>query len=183
MARFVSPHRNFNLGIRNEVPAHLGPDGRMVPYVSELSAQFNPDLKTPEDVALAKSTFAFRGLAIYESGKEIDPAYRVSVFDSEVAALQNGWSADDTEEVIEALRHKGPVGVMYVEVVPAPAEKPWNGYDELSDAARIVELAIGIDADLAKVLQYEIENANRQDVVEAIQAAIESADETIIVSA
>jgi len=105
------------------------------------------------------------------------------VFDSEVAKLQNGWTDEEEAEVVEALRHNGPIGQMYVEVVPAPADKPWNGYDELEDAARIAELAVAINADLAQVILYETQNANRYFVIEALEAAKADADETIIVSA
>jgi hypothetical protein len=180
--RFVSPHRNFQYGVRGGVPAHLGPDGKMVPEQRELVAKFSPDLRTDADLAFAKSTFNFRGLPIREGGQEISPAYRVSVFDSEVAALQNGWTSDEEALVVEALRAASP-SPMFAEIVPVAAEKPWNGYDELVDADRIVELALAIDADLDKVAQYETENLNREDVIEALKAAVAEADETIIVSA
>jgi len=183
VARFVSPHRNFSLGVRGASPAHLGPDGRMVPAVSELSADFGVDGLTGEDFALAQSSFTFRGLPIYENGQTVNPNYRVSVFISEVAKLKNGWSDEDEALVVETLRHNGPIGQMYVEVVPVPTDKPWNGYDELSDETRIVELALAIGADLTQVVQYEKENSNRQSVIEALEAALAGADETIIVSA
>jgi hypothetical protein len=183
MARFVSQHRNFSHGVRNGVPAHLGPDGRMKPEVTPLSAQFTPDLRTDEDLAFALSTFNFRGLPIYESGKEIGGSYRVSVFDSEIARMQNGWTEDDEAEVVAVLRDSSMNGTAFAELVPEPAVKPWNGYDEVEDAARILELALAIDADLQKVLQYETENQNRPAVVAELKAAIAAADETIVVSA
>lgn len=181
MARFVSPHRNFSVGVRSHRAAYLGPTGKMVPEVPELSAEFTPDLRTAEDTALAKSVFTFRGMPIYEDGSEIDPSFRISVFDSEVAKLQNGWTDEDEEAVIEALR--GAVGSGCVEVIPAKAEKPWNGYDAVSDPDKIVELALAIDADLTQVQQYERENLNRDSVLAAIQDAIATRDETITVSA
>ena len=46
-----------------------------------------------------------------------------------------------------------------------------------------MELALAIDADLANVAQYERENLNREKVLEAIEAAVASRDETISVSA
>jgi len=155
----------------------------MVPAVSELSADFGVDGLTGEDFALAQSSFTFRGLPIYENGQTVNPNYRVSVFISEVAKLKNGWSDEDEALVVETLRHNGPIGQMYVEVVPVPTDKPWNGYDELSDETRIVELALAIGADLTQVVQYEKENSNRQSVIEALEAALAGADETIIVSA
>ena len=183
MARFVSPHRNYSHGVRAAEAAHLGPDGVMVPEVTELSADFSPDLRTDVERDLALSTFSFRGLAIYENGQTVDPTYRISVFDSEVAKLQNGWTDEDEKEVVEELRHGGPIGLMYVEVIPVPTDKPWAGYDELTDAYRIVELATGIGADLSQVVSYERENKNREDVIDALEAAVAEADETIIVSA
>lgn len=183
MARFVSPHRNYRHGVRPHRDAHLGPDGVMVPEQTELSAQFTPDLRTDPDIALAKATFSFRGLAIYENGQHVDPTYRISVFDSEVAKLQNGWTNADEALVVETLRHNGPIGQMYVEAVPVAADVPWNGYDELTDIDRILDLAVGINADLESVLQYERENQNRPVVIEALKAALADGAETIIVSA
>jgi hypothetical protein len=181
MARFVSPHRNFSVGVHNARASYLGPDGKMVPEVQELRANFTPDLRNSEDTALAKSAFVFRGMPIYEDGSEVDPSYRISVFDSEVAKLQEGWTEDDEALVIAALR--ATVGQGCVEVIPAAAAKPWNGYDSLTDADKVVELALAIDADLAQVAQYERENLNRPAVVEALQAAAAERDETITVSA
>lgn len=183
MARFVSSHRGYSHGVRPHTEAHLGPDGKMVPEQRELAADFSPDLRTDEDLAFALSNLKFRGLPIFEDGSPVKPSYRVSVFDSEVAKLQNGWTDDEEALVVEALRAKGPIGSMYIEFVPEPAAKPWNGYDELTDADRIVELAKAIDADLVQVAQYERENANRPKVLDAIEAAQAAADEVITVQA
>ena len=183
MARFVSSHRNYSHGVRNYIASHLGPDGKMVPEQTELQAQFTPDLRTDEDTAVAMAHLQFRGLPIFESGEEVGPFYRISVFDSEVARLQNGWTEDDEALVVKTLRESGPIGAMYVEVVPAKADKPWNGYDELVDAERVVELAVAINADLVSVAQYERENRNRPEVLAALDAAITAAGETITVSA
>jgi hypothetical protein len=155
----------------------------MVPESKFLSADFTPDLRTDVERDLALSTFTFRGMPIYENGQPVDPTYRISVFDSEIAAMQNGWTDEEHALVLEELRTRGPNGQMYVEVVPVPAEKPWNGYDELTDADRIVELAIGIGADLSKVVAYESATLNREAVVDALQGAMAAADETIIVRA
>jgi hypothetical protein len=183
MARFVSSHRNYSHGVRGHVPAHLGPDGKMVPEQTELSANFTPDLRNEEDTALALASLQFRGLPIFEDGRPVAPNFRISVFDSEIARLQNGWTEDDEALVVETLRARGPIGVMYIEVVPAAAPKPWNGYDNAEDAEKIVELAVAIDADLEKVLQYERENKARPEVIAALDAAIDAAGEIIVASA
>jgi hypothetical protein len=183
MARFVSPHRNYSHGVRAEKLQRLGPYGEHLPAEKALEAQFGPDYRSDEDLALAKSTFKFRGMPIYENGQPVDPAYRVSVFDSERTKLQNGWTDEEEALVVDALRHNGPIGKMYIEVVPATVDKPWNGYDNLEDAYRIVELALDIDADLAQVIAYEEQNSNRDRVLEALKAAVDGQAETIIVSA
>lgn len=183
MARFVAAHRNYSHGVRNHVAAHLGPDGKMVPEQTELSADFTPDLRTDEDTAFALATLTFRGLPIFEDGRPVEPHYRISVFDSEIAKLQNGWTDEDEALVVETLRTQGPINVMYAELVPAKADKPWNGYDEIEDAERVVELATAIQADLQQVAQYERENRARPEVIAAIEAAIGQTPETFYVSA
>lgn len=183
MARFVSPHRNYSHGVREEKPQRLGPYGEHLPEQKALIADFGPDLRNDDDLALAKSTFTFRGLPIRENGQTIDPAYRISVFDSEVAKLRLGWTDEEEALVVDTLRNNGPIGQMYVEVLPVAASKPWNGYDELDDAARIVELALGINADIEQVALYEKQNQNRAEVLDALAALDTAASETIIVSA
>lgn len=183
MARFVSQHRNFIHGIRVAEPAHLGPDGKMVPEVTALDAEFTPDLRTDEDLAFGLSHFNFRGLPIYASGEEVGASYRVSVFDSEIAKRQNGWTDADEALVVDTLRSSGMLGPAFLEMIPEPTEKPWNGYDSIEDADRILELAIGIDADLQKVLAYETENQNRPEVTATLKVAIAEASENIVVSA
>ncbi len=181
MARFVSPHRNFSVGVRNARAAYLGPDGKMVPEVAELRADFTPDLRNAEDTALAKSAFTFRGMPIYEDGSTIDPSFRISVFDTEVAKLQLGWTDADEALAVAALRAAIGSGSC-AEVIPVPTDKPWNGYDSV-DPTKIVELALAIDADLTQVAQYERENLNRPQVLDAVEAAIAARDEQITVSA
>ncbi len=84
---------------------------------------------------------------------------------------------------MDVLRKDANPGNGFIEVVPVSVAKPWNGYDDLSDPERIAELALAIGADLALVEQYERENDNRSDVIEALQGAVTETDETIIVSA
>lgn len=155
----------------------------MVPEQSEIIAEFTPDLRNDEDTAVALASLKFRGLPIFEDGRPVEPHYRISVFDSEVAKLQNGWTDDEEALVVETLRTRGPINQMYVEVLPVAAEKPWNGYDNVEDAEKVVELALAIDADLTKVAQYERENKARPEVLAALDAAISAAGETIVVSA
>lgn len=183
MARFVSQHRNYRHGVRAHLPERMGVNGVMLPAVPELEAVFTTDLRTDEDLALALSRFAFRGVPIYENGQPANISLRISVFDSEIAARQNGWSDEDEQYVIDVLRGSSHNGAAFIEVVPASAIKPWNGYDEVADVSRIVELAVAIDADLRAVLQYERENQARPDVEYALQRAIEAEEETVIVRA
>jgi hypothetical protein len=184
-ARFASQIQNLIVGVRSERPATdaLDHDGRPVriPAVPALDAVFSHALMTPADAVEAKARMNFIGTVEDEGGRPIDPTYRISVFDLETAALQNGWSEDEARLVVERLREG--VGNDFIELTPVVASKPWNGYDNESEPERIVELALAIDADLSLVAIYEQENQNRPDVLEAISDALAAGEETTIVHA
>lgn len=184
MARFVSQYKNHTVGIRNHSESHLGRDGKMVPEVPGLEAVFEHRLTTASDVEEAKSRLTFKGLMQVEGTEEpYGYGLRVSVFDSEQAQLANGWSDADRILVEEVLRSAHGNGSDFFESIPAPAVKPWKGYDSVTDVDRILELALAIDADLAEVVSYERENKNREDVIAALLAAQAEQDETVIIRA
>ena len=57
----------------------------------------------------------------------------MSVFDSEIVALQDGWTEEEGELVENVLRASDENGRAYVEIIPAPATLPWGNYDEIED--------------------------------------------------
>lgn len=184
-ARFVSQLKALHVTVRphQNQKTVLNAEGTaiQVPPVPELAAQFEHGLLTYEDAAAVKAHYSkLIGTNEDEAGRPLDPTYRFSAWDSEVAQLQNGWSDEETQQVIEALR-KG-VGNDYFEIEKAPATKPWNNYDDM-DAEQIVATALAIDADLHKIIEYEKANQFRTDVLAALAEALDAAEETVIVQA
>jgi hypothetical protein len=183
VTQFVSQYPGYRHGVRDEVPEHLGHDGMMVPAVRPLEAQFGRGGLTPEAITEAKAKLTFHGLMEYESGDDLDPIYRVSVFDSEIAQLQEGWSDDETALVVNMLRASNENGTAYVEIIPAPATIPWGNYDDIDDPDKVVEIALTIGADVDEIIRYELENQNRERWLEALNDAKTAQEEVIVVKA
>jgi hypothetical protein len=181
--QFVSQYPGYRHGVRDEVPEHLGHDGFMVPFVRPLEAVFDRGGLTPEAITEAKAKLTFHGLMEHESGDDLDPIYRISVFDSEVMALQEGWSDEEQALVINVLRASTENGRAYVEIVAAPATIPWGNYDDIDDPDKVVEIAQTIEADIGEVIRYELENQNRERWLEALNDAKSAQEEVVTVKA
>ena len=171
MARFVSQFLKYSHGIRNGSPERVGTEGRVLPAVPFLEAQFSHDPVTPKDALVAKSSLKFLAVPQDEAENDIDVSYRVSVFDSEAAKLAFGWTDDEEQLVIDKLRSSSDYGSAFVEVVPDPISAPWPNYDQ-TDPEKILEVALTINADLEQALAYERENAKREGVIDALAAAV-----------
>lgn len=183
MAQFVTQYPGYRHGVRDEVPEHLGHDGKMIPFVRPLEAVFGRGGLTPEAITEGKAKLTFHGLMEYESGEDLDPTYRLAVFDSEVAKLQEGWTDEEEALVVNVLRASEENARAYVEIIPAPAEIPWANYAEVDDPDKVVEIALTIGADLAEVIRYESENENRERWLDALTKAKDTQEEVVIVRA
>jgi hypothetical protein len=172
MARFVSQYLKFAHGIQSGRPARMGLNGTMIPEVPFIEAQFSHDPVTPKDALVAKSSIKFIAVPEDEAGNEIDPSYRVSVFDSEVAARAFGWSEEEEQLVVDTLRASDSYGSAFVEVLPEPILAPWPNYDN-TDPELIISIATQIDADLEQALAYERENQKRPGVIDALTTAVQ----------
>jgi hypothetical protein len=181
MARFVSQYLKFSHGVRDGVPARIGLEGKMLPEVRALEAEFTHNGATPKDALIAKSALKFTGVPEDEAGNPIDPAYRISVFDSEAAKLALGWTDDEETLVVDTLRDSGDFGRAFTEILPEPIEAPWPNYDQTAPE-EIVKVAGLINADLELALAYEKENQNRPGVVDDLTDAL-SVDPTEVVRA
>jgi len=196
MARFVSANRGQIVTVQVEEDEYLGPRG-VVPRKKLIEAKFTHDNVRSEDAVVAKLARSqgglanidpkpdgsmpdspFRGLTQQENGQFLPVETRLSVFDSEQAALQERWTPDEEEFVVEFLRSKA--GGDFIEVKAAPASIPWNGYDTVPDPARVIEIAAMIEADLDSVLLYEKQNQNRTDFVLALEAAVAEAEDVVV---
>ena len=178
-ARFVSQHKGLGITVQQPTPDRTIPDdsGRphVVPGQRRIHVKFDHGLLTPKDIAFAKANLRFRGTVMDAAQRDIDPTYRMGVIDTEVLALQEGWTDAEHQLVINKLRDETRHGE-FVEVEREALAAPWANYDQIDDPDRIVELAAATDADFAVVLEYELANQNRPAVLQALREAGETED-------
>ena len=114
-------------------------------------------------------------------GHDEDPSQWFGMFDTEVGAKIYGWTPEEKAKVEERLLTSNSNGVEYVIVEKPRRKPPWPTYDKFrTQGKRTPDLvAETIAAKVAEdgyepeeVLQYEIENACRPEVISALQALI-----------
>lgn len=180
-ARFLSRYSNFSVGIQSLVREAYG-TGESKTLKPRIDAQFHKGLVTDEDLALALQTFQFPGLPFdNEKNEHVSPRYRLSVWDAGWAQETEGWSDEQIELIVEKLRKDPGNGVDFVEVAAKRAGEPFPNFDELSieDVLRVVKIAA---LDPASVVAYELENQNRQELIDALQG-VTAGDDSVVVQA
>ena len=120
---------------------------------------------TPYERQSAEERFKFPGRGEEES--MVTTLRRVSVFDTDQAAIVEGWS-DDLKKEIEASLDEGQ-NSDYFRCDPLPSPKPWPSYDEFQDADAIASFAQAGGIDYESVRAYEAENENRAGVFKALE--------------
>lgn len=181
-ARFVARYGAYSVGIRPASEERLGHDGKMVPAKRRLEAEFQNRLVGNDDVALAVSTFQFRGLPEdIDTNEHISPVYRLSVWDSEEARRYEGLSDDEVDLIIETLRNDPGYGLDHVEITAPVAVAPFPTYDELSED-EILQLAKIAGLSLEAIAEYERQNKNRESLLKRLEG-VEVDDDSVVVSA
>lgn len=177
-ARFVSRYGNYSVGVQSLVKEHYG-TGESKVLKPRIDAQFHNHLVTDEDFAVALSSFTFPGLPEdFDTNAHISPRYRVSVWDSEVAQREEGWSDEQIDMMIARLREG--VGVDHIELVSAPSKAPFPAYDTLS-VEEILQIVKLTSIDPESVVKYERENQNREELIERLAPA--KRDDVVVVNA
>lgn len=180
-ARFVSRYGNFSVGVQSLIKEHFG-TGESKVLKPRIDAQFHNHLVTDEDFAVALQSFQFPGLPFdEETNQNVSPRYRVSLWDSEWAQLNEGWTDDQIELIISTLRSDPGFGIDFIELEIQTAKKPFGNYDELSvdEILQIVKIA-GIDPE--SVAAYERENANRKSLIDRL-LGVTVVDDAVVVQA
>lgn len=118
-----------------------------------------------------------------DTEQDVSPRSRMSVWDSEWAAKNEGLRPDEIEAVIKALRESSDYGIDFVEIKTAVAAKPWPTYDALEDADEIANTVTFLGLDPESVKAYEIENQNRQSVIDALENTTAKAGEALVIDA
>lgn len=143
-----------------------------------LEAQFDPAGLQDHEKAEAASKLSFHGLPEdAETGREVDPYSRLSLFDSKQAQTKFRWSDEEHDLVVQTLRESDRLGLDYIEVSAPLAKLPWASYDSLDDAEQIAELTIATGTTPADVIAYERENQNREDVLLILRDLLDGSED------
>ncbi len=165
--RAVSPHAKFSIQLI-EAPVKRGPDGSGTivewqegkPVIAEFR---QTGLYNWEQIA-ALEKFNFGGVP-----EGVNPLSTLSVYDPEAMAIQNNWSPDFLETVIERLKVLAVLNPGSFIVVEAPAKAPpWKSYDS-QDVASILDVWKATGTDQETVRLYETENANRDEILDVAE--------------
>lgn len=181
-ARFISRYGAPSVGIRHQITEHYG-TGKQKVLQSRIDANFQHHLVTDADFAVALATFQFPGLPEdFDTNSNISPRFRVSLWDSEWARENEGFTDEEIDLIIETLRRDPGYGTDFIELTKAPSKAPFPTYDELQDLEKILEIVRVAGLDPEAVIAYEEENQNRAAVVNALRG-VEADDDVIVVSA
>jgi hypothetical protein len=182
--RAISPIGNYSIQlVEARVKRGLDKTGTVVEFYDGESvlAQFHKGGLTEWEELTALESFDFSGLP-----DGINPLTRVSMFDSEAYVVQKYSNAEERElrlaEIDERLVYLGKLFPNEFRIVEKPAAViPWPSYnetpieDELDDDGKIatpglytMQSLTGISPQAIRL--YEVENLNRPEVIEAMEA-------------
>jgi len=185
--RFVSQYPGYAPQIRVQRQRALGDGGVEVLtpglYIKFVSVADGGMVYENERIA-ALNHFNFHGNT-QDIGEAIptDPLNRISVFDTDEAAVKEDWSAEDkalVEAKLTELALTTPTEILLVADTPISA--PFPNYDAWDgDATALIVKLIEDGFDLEVVLAYEsIFGPKREDVIEALEQGIEIGKEEIV---
>lgn len=175
----ISLSPQLQMPIRNQSTDYAG-NGAVLRVNRSLAVRFHPSPGAPDWAKEAVSKLAAFGRGI---GHNEDPYSRIGVLDTDEEAILQQWSSEEKKYVEDALMRSSSCGVSYAVCQPPKVRRPWDSYDEFVGDDAVAKILYTIDltgADPKQVLRYERENANRDDVVEAIEAIIEKEEEDVV---
>lgn len=175
--RFISKFKKYQINFQTDIIEHFatGESRELRPL---LNCEF--DLygsMLPHEVEAARGQFMNFGLPTEVDGVTlIDPMVRWSVFDTVQFQEAKGLDDETRERLEQFLLGRHELGADYI-MVPTPVlAPPWPTYDTfrgvrgLPTAEAIAKKVREDGYDVVDVLAYERQNANRQDVIDALEA-------------
>jgi hypothetical protein len=169
--RCISPSENYSIQVfeaddsQNIVTDNKGTT-RYIARSKPVVADFQKTGLLDHEIEVALEKFNFSGLP-----EGVHPLTRVSVFDTELYCIANYKEkdrADKQDEIDSRLRELAELFPTQFVVVDHPAAaKPWENYDE-QNVEEILTLQKLTGRSPEVVRLYEIENQNRQEVIEAM---------------
>lgn len=182
MARFVAKYAKFRHPVRPDVYMNLASGAREL-IQTPLVAVFDQSIATVEEKEFGLRAFRHTGLPIdKDTETHISPSHRISAFDSELAAFNEGWSDEERELVEKTLRESTANGIDFLEFIPAPPAAPWATYDEVEDPAAIALIAQAT-ATVQAALAYERATKKREAVIAALEAPVKEEEDTVLIQA
>ena len=183
--RYVAQYPTFTVGIRSE-KTRLTSDGEVIMREESMVAEFRPHGWRQRDLEVALLSFQFSGLFQSEGEAELlEPAYRLSYYDTDEEAELRGWDAETAEFVDKRLQASRAYGRDFVLVPEIAIPAPWPKYDEFDgDATELVltiHNVIGVPFEDALAYEDSKWGQRREDVIEALQEAIKVRDEGKVV--
>lgn len=184
--RFISKYRAYSLVVqRTKSPEWAFAHGvKAQPGIVADFQQAGRGL-SPWEIDEAARVFDFTGVSAGE-----DPINRLSFFDTELHGDAYGWDKATREKAEKRLMSGESFGTDYIVVERPKLVAPWPSYDNLTVhgrrteqivAEKVAEIAREGGYDVASVVAYERENANRPKVIEALEAlATEDEPEPLI---
>ena len=167
MAEFIAEDP-VHVAVASEQQAIYDNKGRQVePKQRRVFAKFVRGVAPEYAQKVALEAFSFR--KIHEG---IEKARWFGYYNSRDAQQQFGWTEAEHDLIVAKLRERG-----YQEVQPVRAPAPWPAYDALKAHGQrkiehVVEKILAAITDLGVdpqvVLEYEKQNLNRQEIVDAI---------------
>lgn len=171
--RFISKYRSYSfVAIPTRAPEKAIAYGLKaeLPIVCDFQHGGLSDWEKKEGLA----RFEFAGL-----GHDEKAARRLSFYDTELEAIRLGWDEETKTRVEQRLLGAPGYGVDFFEVERPRLEPPWIRYDEVEDPQEIVTMIRAIGIDPAAVVAYELENRNRQAVLDALEVKEEEPEALI----
>jgi hypothetical protein len=178
--RFLSKYAKYIVSVQPQINESYA-TGHTKTIQRPIYAIFALDGVTGEERSLARAHFSFNGFYQNEDLVTIvEPDYRISLFDSEVAQRREGWSDEERLMVEAELIEKArlfPDDLLVIEEVRLTP--PWPNYDSFSGAQpELLEKIHSDGYDYADVLAYERQAQNRPEVIAALERMLEEEPDT-----
>jgi hypothetical protein len=165
---FISPYKNYRQLIHPGIPERHPVSADIIGWkIKPLAAGFGK--LGDEQLVYNPLTQTMETVADIQTG----------VYDTEVAAANEGWTNEEREIVensLTAAAEKTPLFLRKLNPVHVPAEAPWQTYDQ-TETAKVVELSVTLNL-VPEALRYERENAKRESVLAGLEAKLDPLDES-----
>lgn len=143
-----------------------------------LYAIFNEGGLRPEERELAMAAWTWNGF--YQEQDEVTmvaPDYRIGVFDSELAQLNQDWTDEERLHVEADLVKYAAAFEDLIEVPRVLIPPPWPNYDVYAGTPeQLVALLLDQGHDIERTIQYEKAMQNRPDVLAALEIGLNGAE-------